>query len=138
MFGRGTSNGAPIENQIRDCDQELATINSLLEKLRQVSETPQLGLQNLLFCSLFLGQKKANVLYDFTAADETQLTITMGETVTLLEGGDNNWTYAESLLNGRRGYVPKQYVQVQETVQNTIPRIQEHSYIQPTVQSSVY
>ncbi|KAG7458790.1 hypothetical protein MATL_G00224340 [Megalops atlanticus] len=56
------------------------------------------------------GGGRARVLYDFVSDSEEELSMKVGDIITSLESIDDDWFLGE--LKGKRGLVPKNYVQV--------------------------
>lgn len=58
-------------------------------------------------------QPKAEVLqaiYDFTAGDSCELSLTAGSPVEIVEAGDDGWTKVRDVSSGREGLVPTSYI----------------------------
>jgi len=53
---------------------------------------------------------KAKALFDYEAANETELGFKAGDILTITEQDTSGWWYAE--LNGKQGFVPNNYVEV--------------------------
>jgi len=53
---------------------------------------------------------KAKALFDYEAANETELGFKAGDILTVTEQDTSGWWYAE--LNGKQGFVPNNYVEV--------------------------
>ena len=64
---------------------------------------------------------EALALFDFVAESTSELPLTKGMLVNILDMSDPNWYKAE--VNGRKGYVPKEYVELRpnEYVLSLIP-----------------
>ncbi|XP_036406628.1 SH3 domain-containing protein 19-like isoform X2 [Megalops cyprinoides] len=56
------------------------------------------------------GRGRARALFSFTSECEEELSVKVGDIITNLESIDEEWFFGE--LNGRRGLIPKNYVQV--------------------------
>ncbi|KAG9344064.1 hypothetical protein JZ751_012543 [Albula glossodonta] len=56
------------------------------------------------------GEGRGRALYDFVSECEDELSLKVGDIITGLESIDDEWFFGE--LNGTRGLVPKNYVQV--------------------------
>ncbi|KAI9138561.1 hypothetical protein BKA69DRAFT_1040851 [Paraphysoderma sedebokerense] len=54
---------------------------------------------------------KAVALYDYTAAQEDEIGLTEGEQVVVVDGSDGDWWKIQK--DGREGYVPATYVEIQ-------------------------
>jgi len=52
---------------------------------------------------------KAKALFDYEAANETELAFKAGDILTVTEQDQSGWWYAE--LNGKQGFVPNNYVE---------------------------
>jgi len=53
---------------------------------------------------------QARALYDYEATNDTELSFTEGDILTITERDDSGWWFAE--LNGQTGFVPNNYVSV--------------------------
>lgn len=59
------------------------------------------------------GQKKGQVLYDFMAQGEDEVTVTVGDEVVVLDDTKSDeWWMVKRLKNGKEGVVPSSYVEV--------------------------
>nr|XP_023655126.1 SH3 domain-containing protein 19 [Paramormyrops kingsleyae] len=56
------------------------------------------------------GMRRAQALYDFTSENNDELSMTVGDIITGVESVDEEWFVGE--LRGRRGLVPKNYIQL--------------------------
>ena len=59
------------------------------------------------------GQERANVLYDFTADGDDELSVQEGDKLVVIERDSEDWWKVRDSL-GREGVVPASYVEIEE------------------------
>jgi hypothetical protein len=62
------------------------------------------------------GQKTGQVLYDFMAQGEDEVTVAAGDEVLVLDDRNEEWWQVRRLKNGKEGVMPGSYVEVTGTV----------------------
>jgi hypothetical protein len=60
-------------------------------------------------------QKVGKILYDFEAGGDDEVSVSVGDEVSIIDGTKNNdWLYVQRMDNGKKGVVPSSYVKVSE------------------------
>lgn len=78
------------------------------------------GLREVLEAGSGRPQKKGQILYDFTAQGEDEVTVTVGDDVIVVDDSKSEeWWMVRRLMNGKEGVVPSSYVEITGTIQPT-------------------
>ena len=68
------------------------------------------------------GQKKGQILYDFMAQGDDEVTVAIGDNVVVLDDTKSEeWWMVRRLKNGNEGVVPSSYIEITGTVSTTTP-----------------
>ncbi|KAI1137063.1 hypothetical protein F5Y05DRAFT_96108 [Hypoxylon sp. FL0543] len=63
------------------------------------------------------GQKKGQILYDFMAQGDDEVTVAVGDEVLIIDDSKSEeWWQVRRLKNGKEGVVPSSYIEVTETI----------------------
>jgi len=75
------------------------------------------GLREVIFAGTGQGQKKGQILYDFMAQGDDEVTVAVGDEVIIVDDTKSEeWWQVKRLRNGKEGVVPSSYVEVTGTV----------------------
>ena len=75
------------------------------------------GLREVWAASTGSGQKKGQMLYEFMAQGEDEVTVSVGDEVIVLDDSKSDeWWMVRRLKNGKEGVVPSSYVEITGTV----------------------
>ncbi|KUJ08613.1 uncharacterized protein LY89DRAFT_691038 [Mollisia scopiformis] len=75
------------------------------------------GLREIIFAGSGTSQKKGQVLYDFMAQGEDEVTVAVGDEVIVIDDTKSEeWWQVRRLRNGKEGVVPSSYVEITGTV----------------------
>ncbi|KAI0531799.1 hypothetical protein GGR58DRAFT_214601 [Xylaria digitata] len=67
-------------------------------------------------------QKRGQVLYDFKAKGDDEVTVSVGDEVIILDDRKSDeWWQVRRLKNGKEGVVPSSYIEIVETLANAAP-----------------
>ncbi|KAF8942128.1 hypothetical protein BGZ47_006803 [Haplosporangium gracile] len=61
-----------------------------------------------------LNQLQAHVIYDYDASSPGELTVRVGDLVTILEGDDDNSGWVTGQVNGSSGLIPLSYIEMEQ------------------------
>ncbi|KAF9155061.1 hypothetical protein BG015_011199 [Linnemannia schmuckeri] len=61
-----------------------------------------------------LNQLQAHVIYDYDASSPGELTVRVGDVVTILEGDDDNSGWVTGQVNGSSGLIPLSYIEMEQ------------------------
>ncbi|KAH8820535.1 actin cytoskeleton-regulatory complex protein sla1 [Xylogone sp. PMI_703] len=76
------------------------------------------GLREIISAGTGQTQKKGQMLYDFMAQGEDEVTVAVGDEVIILDDSKSEeWWQVRRLKNGKEGVVPSSYVEITGTVQ---------------------
>ena len=103
----------------KESDEQGARINTLksekkkilahLEEMGEGGERPNEGSEDGEEEGEFV-EVSAKALFDYNAANETELAFKAGDILTITEQDTSGWWYAE--LNGKQGFIPNNYIEV--------------------------
>ena len=75
------------------------------------------GLREVIMAGSGQGQKKGQVLYDFMAQGDDEVTVAVGDEVIIIDDSKSEeWWQVRRLRNGKEGVVPSSYVEVTGTI----------------------
>jgi hypothetical protein len=75
------------------------------------------GLREVIMAGTGQGQKKGQVLYDFMAQGDDEVTVAVGDEVIIIDDSKSEeWWQVRRLRNGKEGVVPSSYVEITGTV----------------------
>ncbi|GFN20173.1 cytoskeletal protein binding protein [Aspergillus tubingensis] len=75
------------------------------------------GLKEVIAAGTSGGQKKGQILYDFMAQGDDEVTVAAGDDVIVLDDGKSEeWWQVRRLKNGKEGVVPSSYIEITGTV----------------------
>jgi hypothetical protein len=75
------------------------------------------GLREVIMASSGQGQKKGQVLYDFMAQGDDEVTVAVGDEVIVIDDTKSEeWWQVRRLKNGKEGVVPSSYVEITGTI----------------------
>lgn len=78
------------------------------------------GLREVIMAGSGQGQKKGQVLYDFMAQGDDEVTVAVGDEVIIIDDSKSEeWWQVRRLRNGKEGVVPSSYVEVTGTVETS-------------------
>ncbi|PYH94817.1 hypothetical protein BO71DRAFT_409085 [Aspergillus ellipticus CBS 707.79] len=77
------------------------------------------GLREVIAAGTSGGQKKGQILYDFMAQGQDEVTVAVGDDVIVLDDTKSEeWWQVRRLKNGKEGVVPSSYIEITGTVSN--------------------
>ncbi|PWY89345.1 hypothetical protein BO70DRAFT_285960 [Aspergillus heteromorphus CBS 117.55] len=77
------------------------------------------GLREVIAAGTSGGQKKGQILYDFMAQGQDEVTVAAGDEVIVLDDSKSEeWWQVRRLKNGKEGVVPSSYIEITGTVSN--------------------
>jgi len=80
------------------------------------------GLREVIMAGTGHVQKKGNILYDFMAQGDDEVTVGVGDEVIVLDDAKSEeWWQVRRLKNGKEGVVPSSYIEITGTVDVPIP-----------------
>lgn len=83
------------------------------------------------------GQKKGQMLYEFMAQGEDEVTVAVGDEVIVLDDAKSDeWWMVRRLKNGKEGVVPSSYVEITGTVSAAPPSISGLNAARSTVEQN--
>ena len=83
------------------------------------------------------GQKKGQMLYEFMAQGEDEVTVAVGDEVLVLDDAKSDeWWMVRRLKNGREGVVPSSYVEITGTVPRALDNISGLNAARSTVEQN--
>ncbi|KAG6010188.1 hypothetical protein E4U21_007665 [Claviceps maximensis] len=96
------------------------------------------GLREVILAGTQRSQRKGQVLYDFMAQGEDEVTVAAGDEVLIIdESKSEEWWQVKRLKNGKEGVVPSSYVEVTGTVMSSsIPNVHESDLARGTVEKN--
>jgi hypothetical protein len=75
------------------------------------------GLREVIMAGSGQGQKKGQVLYDFMAQGDDEVTVAVGDEVIVIDDSKSEeWWQVRRLRNGKEGVVPSSYVEITGTI----------------------
>jgi hypothetical protein len=75
------------------------------------------GLREVIMAGTGQGQKKGQVLYDFMAQGDDEVTVAVGDEVIVIDDTKSEeWWQVRRLKNGKEGVVPSSYVEITGTI----------------------
>ncbi|KAN0110354.1 hypothetical protein V8E51_006741 [Hyaloscypha variabilis] len=75
------------------------------------------GLREVIMAGSGQGQKKGQVLYDFMAQGDDEVTVAVGDEVIIIDDSKSEeWWQVRRLRNGKEGVVPSSYVEITGTI----------------------
>jgi hypothetical protein len=76
------------------------------------------GLRDIIFAGTGQTQKKGQVLYDFMAQGDDEVTVAVGDEVIIIDDiKSEEWWMVRRLRNGKEGVVPSSYIEITGTVE---------------------
>ncbi|PYI06201.1 hypothetical protein BO78DRAFT_120412 [Aspergillus sclerotiicarbonarius CBS 121057] len=79
------------------------------------------GLKEVIAAGTSGGQKKGQILYDFMAQGDDEVTVASGDDVIVLDDSKSEeWWQVRRLKNGKEGVVPSSYIEITGTVSNPV------------------
>ncbi|CAL3967022.1 unnamed protein product [Diplocarpon coronariae] len=76
------------------------------------------GLREVIMAGTGQSQKKGQILYDFMAQGDDEVTVAVGDEVIIVDDSKSDeWWQVKRLRNGKEGVVPSSYVEVTGTIQ---------------------
>lgn len=71
------------------------------------------GLREIIFAGTGQGQRKGQILYDFMAQGDDEVTVAVGDEVVIIDDTKSEeWWQVKRLRNGKEGVVPSSYVEI--------------------------
>jgi hypothetical protein len=80
-----------------------------------------LGLREVIAAGTGAQQKQGQVLYDFMAQGDDEVTVAAGDEVIVLDDSNDEWWQVRRVKNGKQGVMPGSYVEVTGTVAMPAP-----------------
>lgn len=78
------------------------------------------GLRDIIMAGSGQSQKKGQVLYDFMAQGDDEVTVAIGDEVIIIDDiKSEEWWMVKRLRNGKEGVVPSSYIEITGTVDKT-------------------
>lgn len=78
------------------------------------------GLRDIIMAGSGQTQKKGQVLYDFMAQGDDEVTVAVGDEVVIIDDiKSEEWWMVKRLRNGKEGVVPSSYIEITGTVEKT-------------------
>jgi len=89
------------------------------------------GLREVIAASNGSGQKKGQMLYEFMAQGEDEVTVAVGDEVIVIDDtASDEWWMVKRLKNGKQGVVPSSYVEITGTTGQAVGRDPTRSVVE--------
>jgi len=103
FYAKDPAGRAEVEEEIRSLRNNLDQLAAIRENLESANSDDRVNLDDS-------AGEPATAIYDYTAANETELSFKEGDVLTIRQKDESGWWFAT--LNGKEGFVPANYMQV--------------------------